>query len=523
MNQFGAIAAGHPLTARAAEEILRAGGNAYDAAIAATLMACVTEPVLCSLGGGGFLMAAPDASSWASQHSRSTKPVLFDFFTQTPGKRLSAGDADFYALTVDFGSTTQEFHIGNGSIAVPGLIKGLFAVHERYARLPMLQLAQQAIDTAREGVQISAYQAYIFSLIAPIYRQYASAREIFESRIKPGEILQTNEVFRNPAMADFLEALCKEGANLFYQGEVAQLIESECALGGCLSQPDLAAYEVILREPLEIIYNNHQILTNPPPSAGGCLIGFALDMLEGNLGDKFGTLEHLTTIKEAMQLTNLARVESTASEQHFPDPESLFSNDLLSRYRKEVLDRVRAYRGTTHISIIDRDHNVAAITVSNGEGCGQILPGTGIMLNNMLGEEDLNPSGFFKWQPNQRMSSMMAPTIVHTADNHLIATGSGGSNRIRSAILQVLINLLDFEMDVESAVAAPRIHYEDEVTYIEGGFSTETLQDMMMRYSQHRTWDDQNMFFGGVHTVLSKDNKFFGAGDLRRGGVFINI
>ncbi len=523
MNKFGAIAAGHPLTASAAEEILRAGGNAYDAAIAATLMACVTEPVLCSLGGGGFLMAAPDASSWASQHSRSTKPVLFDFFTQTPKKIISAEDADFYALSVDFGSTTQEFHIGNGSIAVPGLIKGLFAVHERYARLPMLQLAQQAINTAREGVLMSAYQAYIFSLIEPIYRQYASAREIFESRINPGEIVQKGEIYRNPVMADFLEVLCKEGPDLFYQGEVAKLIESECVQGGCLSRSDLTAYEVILREPLEIMYNNHQILTNPTPSAGGCLIGFALDMLEGNIGNTFGTLEHLTMIKEAMEITNHARIESTDFDQHSPDPESLFAIDLLSRYRKEVLDRVKAYRGTTHISIIDRDHNVAAITVSNGEGCGQILPGTGIMLNNMLGEEDLNPNGFLNWQPNKRMSSMMAPTIVHTADNHLIATGSGGSNRIRSAILQVLVNLLDFEMDVESAVAAPRIHYDNELTYIEGGFSIETLQDMIKRYPQHRTWDDQNMFFGGVHTVLSKDNKFFGAGDLRRGGVFINV
>lgn len=523
MDQFGAVAAGHPLTASAAEEILRAGGNAYDAAIAATLMSCVAEPVLCSLGGGGFLMAAPHASSRVTQHSRSTKPVLFDFFTQTPGKTISVKDADFYALTVDFGSTTQDFHIGNGSIAVPGLIKGLFAVHERYARLPMSQLAQQAIDTAREGVQISAYQANIFSLVEQIYKQYESSRNIFESRVKPGEVLQTGEVFRNAALADFLEALCKQGADLFYQGEVAQLIEEECAQGGCLSQSDLADYEVILRDPLKIRYNNHQILTNPPPSAGGCLIGFALELLEGNLGDKFGTPAHLTAIKEAMQLTNLARVETTTNQQHHPDPQSLFSYDLLSRYRKEVLERVKANRGTTHISIIDRDHNVAAITVSNGEGCGQILPGTGIMLNNMLGEQDLNPNGFFKWQPDQRMSSMMAPTVVYTADNQLIATGSGGSNRIRSAILQVLVNLLDFKMDVENAVAAPRIHYEEEMTYIEGGFSTETIDEMIKKYPQHRAWDDKNMFFGGVHTVVAKDGEFSGAGDIRRGGVFINV
>ncbi len=168
---------------------------------------------------------------------------------------------------------------------------------------------------------------------------------------------------------------------------------------------------------------------------------------------------------------------------------------------------------------MDAQGNAVASTVSNGEGCGNIVPGTGIMLNNMLGEEDLNPTGFFRWHKDERMSSMMAPCIARHPNGDLIALGSGGSNRIRSAIMQVLVNLLHYRLPVDVAVQAPRLHVENNTTYSEGGFAQDVLQSLMADGQEYRRWDELNMFFGGVHTVARLGGQFAGAGDVRRGGV----
>ena len=177
-------------------------------------------------------------------------------------------------------------------------------------------------------------------------------------------------------------------------------------------------------------------------------------------------------------------------------------------------------RGTTHISVIDAEGNAAAVTLSNGEGCGDVIVPAGCMLNNMLGEQDLNPHGFHRWQPGRRLSSMMAPTVVHAGNRALIALGSGGSNRIRSAILQVLLNLLDFGMSPEDAVAAPRLHLEGGMLDIEAGPDARAIAAAARWAQQCAVWPEQNFYFGGVHAVQRMpDGSVAGAGDLRRGGV----
>ena len=510
----GVVAAGHPLTAEAASEVLQEGGNAFDAAIAAIFMACVAEPVLASLGGGGFLLARETGS----------KPRLFDFFTRTPGRTGGEEQLDFYARTVDFGGTTQEFHIGKGSIAVPGIVKGLFDSHRELGSMPMTRLVEPAAEAARAGVELSPYQAYIFTLIEPIYLDQPCSRAIFGSRSRPGHIAGEGEVISMPEYGDMLEVLAREGPDLFYRGEIAAEIEKLCLKGGLLRRSDLERYETAIRAPLAFDYRGHRVFTNPPPSAGGALIAFALELIESlDLArEGFGSPGHLAALKEVMELTNDARRECTAEEgKHWPLPERLFDPELLARYRDELQERVRSHRGTTHVTIIDGDLNIASTTVSNGEGCGYMVPGTGVMLNNMLGEEDLNPGGFFRWQPDRRMSSMMAPTLVLDPDGGLVATGSGGSNRIRTAILQVLVNLLDFGLGAEEAVHAPRIHAERGELMVEGGFPESTLRQLLERYPRHSVWRGRNMFFGGAHTVIYDGTGISGAGDPRRGGVLV--
>lgn len=518
MPHKGVVAAGHQLTAQAAADVLAEGGNAFDAMIAALFAACVAEPVLASLGGGGFLLF---------DHEDGRSGIL-DFFVQTPRKKRPEAEIEFYPIMADFGTSQQEFHIGQGSIATPGMLRGLFAIHRQMGSMPMRDLVAPAIHLARTGVPLSGLQSYIFSVVAPIYLGSSKSRTMFESPGSPGKTLQEGEVYRNPDMADTLENFAIEGEDLFYRGEIAQLIaEQSKSHGGYLQGDDLEHYRVIERRPLEFRYRDNQLQTNPPPSSGGILIALAHKLVEGIPAHEWAHDEsvRMRLVAEAMRQTSKARLDAHLDEAtaHL-DSRRMLDQGFMQRYRREVYGRAQAMRGTTHISVTDARGNIASATASNGEGCGDIIPGTGIMLNNMLGEEDINPHGFHRWQSDQRMTSMMAPTIVRLADGSTVATGSGGSNRIRSAIYQVLLGIMDQSLEVEAAVLAPRIHTEGDLLSIEGGFRPATLEHLCSDWPEHVLWEERNLFFGGVHTVKrDADGGFSGCGDPRRDGVCLVV
>ena len=197
----------------------------------------------------------------------------------------------------------------------------------------------------------------------------------------------------------------------------------------------------------------------------------------------------------------------------------------LRRYAAALAPGAECARGTTHMSVIDAKGDAAAMTVSNGEGCGYVVPGTGIMLNNMLGEEDLNPHGFHRWPTNRRIASMMAPTLVVDGRGRRIALGSGGSNRIRTAILQVLVNVIDYGMDLRAAVRAPRVHFENELLNLESGFRKGEMVRLKAHYPNQQHWQGRNLFFGGVHAAaVDRPHRHFeGTGDPRRGGVAVVV
>ena len=511
------VAAGHPRTAEAAQHVLDAGGNAFDAAMAAMAAACVAEPVLCSLGGGGVLLARPEGR----------QPVLYDFFVQTPKQRIDAASADFHPVLCDFGTAQQVFHVGLGSVATPGCVKGLFQVVEELGTMPMRAVVEPAIELARQGVELNRLQAYIFDVVGPIYMITEASRAIFEKPGAPGKLVGEGDVVANRNFADFLDVLAKEGERLFYEGEVSAAIDAACRHGGALRRGDLEGYELVRRKPLGFRFAGADLHTNPPPSTGGILIAFAMHLLEDAFSRewRFGDAEHLATMIRAMALTNEARIESGLGDGDAEDAaQRLFDPDLLARYRDEILGRPRAPRGTTHISIIDRDGNAAALTLSNGEGCGHMVPGTGVILNNMLGEEDLNPAGFHAWPTDTRMVSMMAPTLIAESGGPLTALGSGGSNRIRTAIMQVLVNLLGFSMHLPDAVEAPRCHYENGRLDLEPPLADAVYDALARSWPEMTLWDSLNLFFGGVHAVRADfaSGDVTGAGDPRRGGVTLS-
>lgn len=516
MTVKGAVSTGHPVTTAAAEEILRDGGNAFDAIIAAHFTACVVEPVLTSLGGGGYLLAEP-----AQGKSR-----VYDFFAQTPmNSRINSSfdgcfnhelveDLDFYPISADFGTTRQEFHIGLGAMATPGVVKGMFLIHHQLGSLPMQRLIEPAVRAARLGVRVNGMQAYIFDIVSPIYLATPEARAIYASRIDPAHTLQENELLVQPDLASTLEALAIEGDDLFYAGEIAQSIVSQCDLRGLLSMADFLNYRVEIRDPLKVKYRDAELLINPPPSSGGILIAFALALLNRLEVEPPHSEKWIGKVAEVMAMTNKARVDTLDGRDTLSH---LLDNNILSEYSKQVLARPFCSRGTTHLSVVDGSGNLAAMTVSNGEGCGELADNTGVMLNNILGEEDLNPRGFFRWQPNTRMTSMMAPAILHTPRGRAVL-GSGGSNRLRTAILQVVLNLVDHGMSIEDAVMASRIHMEDGLLHLEPDACCGSEALLRQEFPTRKQWPERNLFFGGVHSVWLEGADFHAIGDRRRGG-----
>lgn len=447
--------------------------------------------------------------------------VLYDFFAHTPLRKRD--EVDFHPVLADFGTVTQEFHIGMGSIATPGIVRGAFDVHRELGSMGIKDILAPAIGLARDGVKLSPLQAYIFEIVEPIYKATAQCRAQYASTANPDQLIRAGELLRVADKADFLDALGHEGDDLFYRGEVAAQVARDCEdKGGHLDRADFENYQVIKRTPLMIEFEGARILTNPPPSVGGILIGFALNLLADTGVDQlgFGSFDYLDRLARVMALSNQARVESGLNRHPEDGAGALLDPEFLQRYRGEVLGQPASHRGTTQISVIDRQGNAASLTVSNGEGSAYIAPGTGVVFNNMLGEEDINPDGFQQWPVNTRMSSMMAPSLIQRPDGLMVALGSGGSNRIRTAILQVILGILEFDMPIEYAVERPRIHFERGVLSVEGGFDEGVCAQLGKAFEQCKLWDQRNLFFGGVHGVEFNEatKTLTGGGDSRRGG-----
>jgi gamma-glutamyltranspeptidase/glutathione hydrolase len=275
-----------------------------------------------------------------------------------------------------------------------------------------------------------------------------------------------------------------------------------------------------MRAPLQLNYRQTKLFTNPLPSLGGTLVAFSLGLIEKNpptasTADPEAALRQLA---RCMKLTQQVREDSHPSMAQILDPETAIA------YQNQMKLGGVSSRGTTQISIADSQGNLASMTLSNGEGCGYVIPESGIMMNNMLGEEDLNSAGFHHWQSDSRLASMMSPTLIIDHNGDALVTGSGGSNRIRSAVLQVILNHIDHRMPLKASISHPRIHYENDLLSIEPGYSKQACQTVLDEFENQQHWKRKNLFFGGAHSViLHSDGRLDGAGDERRGGVWRRV
>ena len=487
----GVVAAGHPLTAEAGARVLREGGNAVDAGVAAMLTSFVSEPLLTGLGAGGFMLVV----------TADSPPVLLDFFVQAPQRPASGAGAELRAIDVSFGDAAQVFHIGPASCGLYGTPAGVCEAAARWGTAPLEQLAEPAAALARNGVPVNAEQAYVAEILAEIL---TSTPECAALWAPDGRLLREGDTLRDPDLGDAITRLGREGSHTFYRGDIAAAVcDWLTERGGSLTRTQVAAYEAVERDPVRIAYRDREVLTNPPPSAGGILVGYALGLLDARPSPP--SLEHVIDAMAA------AQSERTAAFVEGLDDPCFLHRFLASRLGS-----------TTHISVLDAHGNACSVTCTNGEGSGVVVPGTGIHLNNIMGEEDLNPLGFHRHPPGRRMPSMMAPSVVLREGAPELVLGSAGSNRIRSAILQTIVAVVDHGLTAEEAVRAPRVHFEDGVVYAEPGIALAALARAGWEVVPFRS---PNLFFGGVQAAQREavGGRLRGGGDPRRGGVAVCV
>jgi len=489
----GVIAAGNKYTAKAGIEVMENGGNVFDAAVAACFTSFITEPTLTSAGGSGFLMA-----------QTNRKSVLYDFFSQTPLYKRNKDELNFFPVDFDFSGAIQEFHIGLGAMSVPGNVKGLYELHKELGKLPFKEVLQPAIAVAKNGFRFSAYSAMLAKMVLPIWKNTRPEDFFFNVN---GALLKEGDTAFAPRIATTFEYLANNGIREFYEGEIAQKVARDCKeKGGYLTIDDFKNYEVIKRKPIEFIYQNKTIITNPPPSLGGSLIELGLKSTNENEDVN----RNLNELAKTMRGINLKRKDGLDAE-------------IRAKGFEKPVEVLNMLGNTTHISVIDEAGNAASVTTTHGEGSGYCAPDTGIIFNNILGEADLLPEGFHNWTCNQRVSSMMAPTLVAGEGGIEAALGSGGSNRIRTAIMQVIENMVKYKLPAKDAVEFPRIHLEFDKLEMEPGLDEKDIKTIeLMPGEQLNIWDRKAMFFGGVHCATRNSNgQLDGSGDSRREGTVL--
>jgi gamma-glutamyltranspeptidase / glutathione hydrolase len=514
----GAVAAGHPLTTRVGAQVLEAGGNAVDACVAAAFASAVTESPLTGPGSGGFMLV---------HRAKDGSTRLADFFVRAPGLGLAARpDGAMEVVDLSFGDseTTQIFKIGPASCAVPGTVAGLEAAHRAYGQLPWSELLAPAAELARGGVELTKAQAHMHAVLDPILRSTEAGRLVYGEQ---GARLVAGDRLRFSDLADTLEAVGRDGAAALYSGERARAIASTVQEGGgAITLDDLASYRVVWRRPVRTRFHGHDVASNPPPSSGGVLIAYGLALLERFGGVSAGSVEAVSALVEVMREQDSARGTgfSRALQRGGTASRLLGDEELraaVSRIRARTKETRPAHLapvgGTTHVSVIDGEGNAASLSTSTGSGSGVVVPGTGVYMNNMLGETDLVAGPV---PPGRRLTSMMAPSIALDARGApRLVVGSAGSARLRGAIMQIMVNVLEHGLPVGEAIAAPRVHVDEPHVHCEGGHDPQVLDRLEALGYDVVRWRRSNLFFGGVAAVeVLADGSLAAAGDPRRGG-----
>ena len=484
----GMVAASDSVAAAVGRDVLQAGGSAVDAAVATAFALAVTLPAAGNVGGGGFLVYRAADGSDAAYDFRETAPAA-----ASPEMFLSGGAYDW-----------ARHHDSHLSVGVPGTVAGLHRAWSDHGRLPWRRLVEPAVSLARDGFVLTHARAASLAGVLPRMARYPAAVAAFSN---DGEPYAAGDRFRQPDLAATLERIATDGPDGFYRGRTAALVAREMAQhGGLITEADLAAYEPRVREPVRGTYRGYEIVSMPPPSSGGITLVQMLNVLEGYdlQAAGYGSALNVHRIVEAMRRGFADRA------RHLGDPDFNPAMPVLRLTSKEyaaglraTIDADRASRSgpdtfewpatgdeTTHLSVVDADRNAVALTTTLEQSYGSkiVVPGAGFLLNNEMGDFNAAPglttaAGLIGTQPNlaepgKRMLSSMTPTIVARDGCLFMVTGSPGGRTIINTVLHTILNVVDFEMNAQEAIDAPRFHHQwlpDELRYERRGLSPDTV------------------------------------------------
>ena len=501
MERRLAIAATGPVSLAAGREVARAGGNAVDVAVAAALAAMSTEPGIASLAGGAFV------SVWPADG----EPVVIDGNVEMPGRglpleRFGAGVEEVF--TEYAGGVT--LHAGHGSVATSGAVTACELAVEELGTLAWSAVVEPSRRACLDGYPVGAAAARYLSYTAHSLfgRDPEALRVVTRDDGTPWE---PGDLATNPALADVLGLVGREGSSVLTTGEVGRAMADDMARhGGLVTHRDLAEYSPLVRPPVRRSVGDWDLAVNPPPSVGGPMLAVMLGELarRGNF-----TWSDVIEIQRAV-LRYRVDVHDVATDLDAAGHELLLTVD------RHGLAGLPTSASTANISVVDADGTACAVTVSSGYGAGITVPGTGMLLNNALGEPELNRLGLHRLAPGTRLASNMAPTTGRTADGRVLAIGSPGADRITTALMQVLGQGCLHEADLQHAIEAPRLHVRfgpDRVPVVEHETDAEiarAVADAGLRGVDHGV---MKMFFGGVGAAYRReDGVHEAAGDPRR-------
>lgn len=518
----GVVATENPLAAAAGARILEQGGSAVDAAIATALAVCTVHPSSCGIGGGGFLVL------W---HAPENTAAALDFRERAPG----ASTRELYEK--DGVYIPARSRRGGLAIGVPGEIRGFYAAHQRYGKLSWAKLFEPAIELARDGFPVSVHLAKRIAAVAEPLREDAALGPVF--LLPDGSPPAAGDRIRRPQLASTFQRIAAEGPSAFYEGSIAEaMVAAAKARGGVLSLDDLRDYESLWRSPLSTNYRGARIFTMPPPSSGGIALITALDTLEtydvAALGSDAPTRWHL--FAEILKHAFAHRAQSAG------DPG--WDAAVWPPRGAALRDRIRSYEilppesyppvapppsdsGTAHISVLADDGSGAALTTTVNTTFGSLVgvPGTGIILNNEMDDFTFDAPNLFglapgptnRIAPGKRPASSMTPTLAVRGDQAVVAVGASGGPLIISATLEVLSNVLDFDMSPTEAVGAPRIHHQWVPDFLLVEKEMPEVDRTALEMLGHRIREVPGVAAASL-AIRDPDGSLSGAGDPRKGG-----
>ncbi|MEJ2514046.1 MAG: gamma-glutamyltransferase [Gammaproteobacteria bacterium] len=504
MSHSLAIAAPSDLAVDAARDILAAGGNAVDAAVAAAVAAMCTEVGIVSLDAGAFVTVWP----------RGGEPRVVEGCVAMPGsarpeERFGRGGIP---VRVAYGGGV-DMVVGCGAVAVGGAVAALGETAGRWGALPWARILEPAASRVREGFPLShASRTWLEYSHEAVFGWQKESHALVHD--EAGNIREAGHSMHIPRLADTLELLGREGPGCLYGGELGRAIAERVDAGdGLLSLEDLAAYRARVCDPLEDTMGDWTVAMPPPPSLGGAALAAMMAML-GHEPQPEWSPEDVARLAEVQRAVFGFRNDHVFTAD---DPPAAVARLLAwARQEGEAIDRLRS-PSTIHVSVVDAEGMGCAVTASSGYGSGVFVPSAGLWLNNCLGEIELNPRGFHALPPGRRLGSNMAPTVGRREDGAVLAVGSPGAERITTAILQVLINFTRLGMSLAEAIDAPRLHVERTAdgwcAAAEPGLPLDALA------MPHRCFEELSMFFGGVGAALvDGSGRLEAAADPRRRG-----